>query len=252
MAPVRQLKPQPGLTRQVYRALLEDMAEGRLVAGQHLVQEQIAARLGVSRQPIQQALALLRNEGLVLELGKRGVFVAPLDVSTMRHRYEVRAALDGLAARQAAARMKADPKAAAIIGRKGRALIDAGRAALARGRVSAMVQCDVAFHDFICEASGNPLIAPTAALHWRQLRRVMGEVLRKAETPAAIWQQHQAILDAVLSGDSARAEAAAVAHVWTAADRLERVLSQEPPRLATDVAPPRRKRATAVAAAARA
>jgi DNA-binding GntR family transcriptional regulator len=143
----------------------------------------------------------------------------------MRHRYEIRAALDGLAARRAAERAHASREVAASLKRDGAERIAAGRAAMTKGGIAAMVHSDIAFHDFICEASGNPLIAQTSALHWRQLRRVMGEVLRHAEPPETIWRQHRDILDAVAGGDAERAEAAAVAHVEHAAERLERALS---------------------------
>lgn len=226
---MKPLKPQPGLTQQVYQSILDEMSEGRLAPGAHLVQEQIAAQLDVSRHPVQQALAMLKNDGLLLELGKRGLFVAPLDIETMRHRYEIRAAFDGLAARRAAERAHADTALAAKLKSEGATKIDAGHAAIAKGSIAAMVQSDVAFHDFIYEASGNPLIAQSVALQWRQLRRVMGEVLRHAEPPEAIWRQHEDILAAIVEGDAARAETAAVAHVWNAAERLERALASPPP-----------------------
>lgn len=221
---MKPLKPTPGLTEQVYQALLDEICGGKLTPGTHLVQEQLAADLGVSRQPIQQALAMLKNEGLLQELGKRGLFIAPLDLAEMRHHYEIRAALDGLAARLAAERVKASKKLAAELEAVGAAKIAAGRAAIAKGSIPQMVASDLAFHTFVYEASGNPLLAPTAALHWRQLRRVMGEVLRRAEPPETIWRQHEAVLAAIVRGDTVRAEAEAIAHVGTAAQRLERAL----------------------------
>lgn len=222
---MKPLKPQPSLTEQVHQRLLDEMSEGRLAPGQHLRQEQLAAQLGVSRHPVQQALALLKNEGLVLELGKRGLFVAPLDPEMVQHRYEVRASLDALAAGKAALAVKAGSVPRAEFVRQGEALIAAGRAAVEKGAVAAMVQCDIRFHDFLYEASGNPLIAATAAPHWRHMRRVMGEVIRHAEPPQEIWRQHKRILDAIAAGDADRAEAAATAHVRTAAQRLQRALA---------------------------
>lgn len=219
------LKPQVGLTAQVYQALLDEICGGKLTPGTHLIQEQLAADLGVSRQPIQQALAMLKNDGLLQELGKRGLFVAPLDLAEMHHHYEIRAALDGLAARRAAERCAASKQLSADVKEEGAAKIAAGKVAIAKASIAQMIASDLAFHTFVYEASGNPLLAPTAALHWRQLRRVMGEVLRKAEPPESIWRQHAAILDAIVRGDAERAEAEAIAHVGTAAARLERALT---------------------------
>ncbi len=226
---MKPLKLEPGLTEQVYQTLLDEICDGRLEPGMHLVQEQLASGLGVSRQPIQQALAMLKNDGLLQELGKRGLFVAPLDLTMMRHHYEIRAALDGLAARRAAERARASKNVAAALKRDGALKISNGKAAIAKASIVGMVHCDIAFHDFIYEASGNPLLALTAGLHWRQLRRVMGVVLRRAEPPQIIWQQHGDILEAIIRGDADRAEAEAVGHVRNAAERLERALSTVPP-----------------------
>ncbi|NIR59688.1 MAG: GntR family transcriptional regulator, partial [Gammaproteobacteria bacterium] len=77
------------LAEQVYQAILDEICDGTLSPGAHLVQEQLAERLGVSRQPIQQAIALLKADGLVEEAGKRGVRVTPLDATAMRHHYEI-------------------------------------------------------------------------------------------------------------------------------------------------------------------
>lgn len=233
---MKPLKPQPGLTEQVYQSLLDEMSEGRLAPGEHLVQEDIASKLGVSRQPVQQALALLKSEGLVLELGRRGLFVAPLDPATVRDRYEIRATLDGLAARKAAQRAKADQRGFKDLAREGEAILASGLAAVARGSVAGLVQCDIRFHDYVYEASGNALIGQTAAPHWRHMRRVMGEVLRNAGPPQTIWKQHGAILEAIVGGNAKRAEALAIEHVWTAADRLERALALKGVTSATTMA----------------
>ncbi|MCC5985258.1 MAG: GntR family transcriptional regulator [Rhodobacteraceae bacterium] len=210
----------PSRTEQVYRAILDEICEGALTPGTHLVQEALAARLGVSRQPVQQAMALLKADGLVEELGARGLHVAPLDVAVMQDRYEIRALLDELAARKVAEGVRAGHVDAAALRRDGMALLRDGDAAVAAGDVAAMVRHDMAFHRFLYEAAGNPFIASTADPHWRYLYRVMGEVLRHAQPGATIWAQHRAILEAVLRGDLAGAGTAARAHVDTAAGRL--------------------------------
>jgi DNA-binding transcriptional regulator YhcF (GntR family) len=104
------LTPQPSLVEQAYEAILEEIADGTLAPHTHLVQEDLAARYDVSRQPIQQALLLLENDGIVLDAGRRGLIVAPLDLRMMRDRYQVRATLDALAALLAAQRCAASPE----------------------------------------------------------------------------------------------------------------------------------------------
>ena len=217
---MKRIESYPSRTEQAYRAILDEICEGALAPGTHLVQEQLAGRLGVSRQPIQQAMALLKSDGLVRELGGRGLYVAPLDLTVMRQHYEIRAALDELAARLAAERARSSPEAAREIARGGEAILDAGAAAVAAGDIPRMVRHDVAFHRFLYDASGNSLLAATAEPHWRYLRRVMGEVLRFAEPGPAIWRQHRGILEAIVRGDAEAAIDRARQHVHGAAERL--------------------------------
>ena len=217
----------PSLTDQVYNAIVDEICDGRLQAGTHLVQERLAERYGISRQPIQQAMARLKADGMVEELGRRGLFVAPLDPVRMRDHYGIRAALDRWAARTAAERAAADPGFAARLEKQGTQALEAGFAAVEAGDTAAQVRCDSAFHFVIYDASGNGLAATTAEPHWRFLRRAMGAVLREVQSPDEIWRQHRTILKAIIAGDGATAERLAGEHALDAADRLARALSAE-------------------------
>ena len=202
----------PNLVEQVRDAILGEVASGQLAPGVRIIQEQIAKTLGVSRQPVQQALALLRNQGVLRDAAGRGLEVAPLEPDQVKHMYDMRAVIEGLACRLAA---EHNAERAAKLGP---ALIDAGRKAVASGSVARMVAADLKFHEFIYGLSGNPLVAPAMQTHWTHTQRVMGEVLIKDETPRDIWNQHAAILDAVARGNSAKAEALARSHITQAAD----------------------------------
>ena len=82
-----------------------------LAPGARITQEELAASLDVSRQPVLQALRLLKKDGFVIDAGRRGLMVSPLDAQVIADVYEVRAVLDGLAARRAAAgRCEARPE----------------------------------------------------------------------------------------------------------------------------------------------
>lgn len=211
-ARMKVLKPAPTLVEQVHKAILSDIAAGKLPAGGRIIQEQIAQELGVSRQPVQQALALLRKEGVLSDAPGRGLRVAPLDLEHVRHMYDVRAVIEGLAFRQAA-------EHSSMLARdKGAALIRAGRKAAASGSVSAMIAADMAFHNFIYGLSRNPLVVPALETHWTQAQRVMGEVLLREDKPRDIWDQHEALLAAVAAGKAKQAEQLAREHITEAAD----------------------------------
>lgn len=211
---MRPLTSQPTLADQVYQAILTEISEGKFGMERRLVQEEIAESLGVSRQPVQQALLLLRSQGLLRDAPGRGLMVAPLDPQYVRNLYEVRGMLDGLASAKAAER------AASIAAKEGRAFIDRGRQAVASRSIPQMIATDMEFHHFLYALSGNPLIAEQGATHWSYLRRLMGEVLLHGETPQAIWDQHQAILDAIVAGNPAEAERLARHHTSAASTAL--------------------------------
>lgn len=211
------LTVQPDLVDRAYQAILDAICEGTLPAGARLTQEELAERLGVSRQPVMQALLLLKREGFVCEAGRRGVMVAPLDPARVLHLYEIRATLDGLAARGAAG------AAAAEAQRRGPAVIAAGRKAAHSGSLAAMIAADMEFHRLLYALSGNPLIADTLAPHWQHIRRVMGAVLRR-DGAEGVWDEHEAVLAAVIAGDGDRAEQLSAAHARGAARALAAAL----------------------------
>src|ERR1700748_3830467 len=96
------VQAQPTLVEQVVNAIVSEIIAGDLPSTSRLIQDELARAYGVSRQPVQQALLLLKNQGLVRDAPGRGLIVSPLDIDLVRNLYEVRAVLDGLAARCAA------------------------------------------------------------------------------------------------------------------------------------------------------
>ncbi len=213
---------QPGLVEQVQDAILAEIASGKLPPGSRIIQEQIAQELGVSRQPVQQALLVLRNLRVLCDAPGRGLQVAPLDLDHVRNMYDMRSVIEGLAFRQAAQRN------ALRAAQEGPALIAAGRKAVARGSVAAMIKADIAFHDFVYALSSNPLIAPAMETHWTNTQRVMGEVLLRDEHPRDIWDQHEALLDTLIAGDAKKAEKLARQHIEQAADFMIKRLDSAP------------------------
>jgi DNA-binding GntR family transcriptional regulator len=221
MATMKLLESAPKLVEQVHEAILAEIAAGRLQPGSRIIQEQLAQELGVSRQPVQQALALLRKQGILRDAPGRGLLVAPLDLDYVLNMYEMRAVIEGLACRQAAQRN------APLARAQGPALIQRGRKAVAAGSVKAMIAADMAFHDLIYTLAANPLVAPAMETHWTYTQRVMGEVLMRDEKPRDIWDQHEAMLEVIAGGDGVRAEHLAREHILQAAHFMIERLRQE-------------------------
>ena len=224
------LATQPKLVEQVHDAIVSEISAGKLKPGERIIQEQIAQLLGVSRQPVQQALLLLRKQGVLRDAPGRGLIVASLDSDQVSSMYDIRAVLEGLAFRRAAEHNAERAR------KQGPALIQNGRKAAAGSSVAAMIAADLKFHDFIYRLSENPLIAPLMEAQWTSTQRVMGEVLMRDELPRDIWNQHEALLDAVMAGDGAAAEALARQHITLAATVMINRLRSEAAATAENVA----------------
>lgn len=218
---MERLSLQMPLADRVYRAILDAICAGELAPGARITQDELAARLDVSRQPVLQALVLLRRQGFVQDSGRRGIVVAPFDRDFVSQLYEVRSALDGAAARGAARRGQTDARLS------GPGLIVQGRAAVASGSVARMIEADMRFHLFLYDLSGNPLIAETAGLHWQHIRRVMGGYISRYRARDDIWDEHQAILDAVVAGRPDEAERLARHHADAAIANLLAMVEAE-------------------------
>lgn len=206
----------PSLIAQVYQRLLDAIADHTLPPGCRIRQGELAERLSVSRQPISHALHLLHRQGLVMEAGRKGFRVTPLDPDHILRLYEVRSALDGLAACLAASRVRQD--------RESRHKLEEALIA-GRGFVSAtlpeLVRLDVAFHRALYALSGNPEIEVIVGPQWPHMRRSMACVLSRQGYPATVWDEHAAIAERVLAGDAEGAEHAARSHALAAGRMTE-------------------------------
>lgn len=216
---MKAIETTPKLVEQVYKVLLGEISGGNLQPGARIIQEQLAKELGVSRQPIQQALTLLRSQGVLIDAPGRGLLVAPLDPDYVRNMYDMRAVIEGLACRRAAELSGKNAKV------KGLALIKAGLKAVSNHSFREMIAADMAFHHYIYHLAENPLIPPAMESHWLNTQRVMGEVLKSEEQPRNVWSQHEAMLEAIVEGDGEAAERMGREHITQAANfMIERLL----------------------------
>jgi DNA-binding GntR family transcriptional regulator len=219
-AQLHRIETSPDLVEQVYVALLDSISTGVLPPGRRITQDELAEQLAVSRQPVMQALRLLKKEGFVLDAPllaqgagqrTRGLQVAPLDPAQIGQVYQVRSALDALAVRLAAERRA----------RIDRSLIDQGHAADRRGDLTALIEADIAFHTAVYRAAGNPFIERSAQLHLHHIRRAMGLALQSDDLRRPVWDEHEAIVDAIARGDAETAVDLMGEHTGKAAQALQ-------------------------------
>src|SRR5436190_18811103 len=136
------LDPLPNLIDQVYARILEAIIDRTLPPAHRITQNELAEKLGVSRQPVSHALHLLYRQGLVAESGRRGFEVTQLDPARIRQLYEVRGAIDALAARLAAERAGTDAAGRARL----ETALAAGRGIDRSTSLAELISLDVDFH----------------------------------------------------------------------------------------------------------
>src|SRR5690348_2014375 len=183
------LDPPPNLSDQVYARILEAIIDRTLLPGQRVRQNELAEKLGVSRQPVSHALHLLHRQGLVAESGRRGFEVTQLDPARIRQLYEVRGAIDALAAKLAAERSKHDAAGRAQLEKA----LHAGRAIDKKTPLSKLIALDVDFHRAIYRLAGNPAIEEMMAPQWPHMRRSMATVLAELNYRESAWSEHETI-----------------------------------------------------------
>jgi DNA-binding GntR family transcriptional regulator len=211
---IEKLRPEPTLIDRAYDAILAAIRDGGLSPGIRLNQDELAATLKISRQPVGQALTILKSQGFVRDNGRRGLIVAPLEADFVKSIYQLREALDPLAARLAAERCTEEDA------ERGRKLIAEGRRADKAGSVEALIEADMRLHLWINEVAGNPLLTQTMELTWSHLHRAMGYILRQPASRAVVWDEHELMVDAITHGEAKLAEKLALQHTHGAAERV--------------------------------
>jgi DNA-binding GntR family transcriptional regulator len=211
------LDPLPNLTEQVYARILEAITDRTLPPGTRIRQNEFAEKLGVSRQPVSHALHLLHRHGLLSESGRRGFEVTQLDPERIRQLYEVRGAIDGLAAQLAAEQIKRNAAGRAQL----EAALRAGHAIDRKTPLARLIQLDVDFHGAIYRLSGNPAIEEMIAPQWLHMRRSMAAVLAELDYRESAWSEHEIIAREILAGNAEAAQHAASEHARAAGRKTE-------------------------------
>lgn len=175
--------------------------------GAWLKQEQLSAELGVSRTPLREAMRRLEQEGLIRNEPGKGARVISGDVQTLLSAYELRAVIDGLAARLAAG------TASEARIRDLRHVIAAQQKAVTPWTPRAYSKLNVDFHELIVHMTGNEfVVAQTSIIRMTAQVFAPVSVIEPSSALRAI-DEHTSITDAVEAGDGVTAELLARRHI---------------------------------------
>ncbi|MFG2560777.1 GntR family transcriptional regulator [Streptomyces sp. NPDC048496] len=196
-------RPGP-LRERVYEALLELITTRALRPGRHLVESELAGHLGVSRQPVREALQRLNTEGWVDLRPAQGAFVHEPTEEEADQLLSVRTLLEAEAARLAAANSGTAGIAAL------EELCAKGEQAVADDDVDLAVATNAAFHAKVMELAGNVVLAQLAGQVDRRVRWYYTPVARRRGTRS--WIEHRSLTAAISSRDEQRATEIMRAH----------------------------------------
>lgn len=205
-APARPVASRSVLADHAYEVLRAGILDGTLAPGTPLRELELAARIGVSRTPIRDALRRLEVQGLVTKVPSGGVLVAALSPQLIEEAYELRKVLEGFAARLAAQSITPED----VRGLEG-ILDEAGRA-VGRGEWERLATLNDQFHQRIEHLSGNRVLQRTMQSLREQTPAFRAFALGPERQQRDFVAEHRALVQALADHDAARAEALAIQH----------------------------------------
>ena len=192
------------IQQAVADAVRTRVISGQLPAGTRIDQDALAAEFSVSRMPVREALRQLGAEGFVTIVPHRGAIVTALSPAEVEEIYEIRAALEGVAARHASQTLTADD-------------LERLRKVLAAMRnekqIDTWVGLNAEFHNVINQASMRPRLLELIQRFREQSQPYIRLYVQRLHKSAQARKEHRAILEALADRDADRAEAAVRAHL---------------------------------------
>lgn len=193
---------------EAYVRLLAEIRHGRLAPGARLTEIELAAQLEISRTPVREAIRRLEADGLVTHTPRVGATIRRLDYAEVTELYEMRAVLEGAAARSAARAAYASEidELTTINAEMASALDD----------VDALYEANLQFHAILRGAARNRFLNSAVDAMLKTMLILGPSTMEEGARGEAAVAEHAAILDALKAQDGERAERAMRAHIEAA------------------------------------
>ena len=205
----------------VFHTLREAILRGELKPGERLMELQLAAKLGVSRTPIREAIRMLEQEGLAVTIPRKGAEVARMTEKDMEDVLQVREALDELAASIACEEMTEEQ-------------LDELKTTMREfeeftktGNVKKIAEADVKFHDIIYHATGNPKLVNILSNLREQMYRYRIEYLKDEKNYPVLIREHNDIVDGLMAKDKGKVTAAMHRHVENQVVAVKEIIREQ-------------------------
>jgi DNA-binding GntR family transcriptional regulator len=209
------------LRELVLDAIRSAIMNGTLQPRERLMEIQMAEELGVSRTPIREALRKLELEGFIVMVPRKGAYVSDLSFKDIADVFEIRAALEGLAAGLAAERIT-DEELEAM-----ERLLVEKKEAITQNNISRLVEVDTRFHEMMYQASRNERLSSIISNLREQIQRFRLTSLSHPGRMQESLSEHKKITEAIQSRDSQLARQLAQEHIENAENVLIECLKIE-------------------------
>ena len=191
--------------KDVYNRLIDDIALGVLRPGDRLREVALAERLAVSRTPIREAIKDLEADGLVEHVPRVGAAIKVLSYAEVVELYEMRAVLEGVAARLAV-RAASELELQELVKLNERMVASLDNA-------TQMAQLNRMFHRALFNAAKNRYLLQSVSMVQKTMLVIGPSTLTEVSRASAVIEEHAVLLDALLRRDPVAAELAMVAHI---------------------------------------
>lgn len=205
----------------VFNTLREAILRGDLVAGERLMELQLAAKLGVSRTPIREAIRMLEQEGLAITIPRKGAIVARMTEKDMQDVLEIREALEELSVQVACDKIT-DGEIVQL-----RKNMENFEQALKSGDLKKMAQADVEFHDVIYQATDNSKLINMLNNLREQMYRYRVEYLKDPQNHEQLLNEHEAIYQGIVKKDKDAVTAMIRKHISNQVDVVKNIIREQ-------------------------
>ena len=205
----------------VFNTLREAILRGDLVPGERLMELQLAAKLGVSRTPIREAIRMLEQEGLAITIPRKGAIVAGMTEKDMQDVLEIREALEELSVQVACDKITEEEVA------RLRENMENFEDSLKSGDLKRMAEADVAFHDVIYQATDNLKLINMLNNLREQMYRYRVEYLKNPSNHEQLLREHEAIYRGIMEKDKDAVTEMIRKHISNQVDVVKNIIREQ-------------------------
>ena len=205
----------------VFNTLREAILKGELKPGERLMELQLAAKLGVSRTPIREAIRMLEQEGLAVTIPRKGAEVAKMTEKDMEDVLQIREALDELAAKIACEQISEEQLEELV------ATMHEFEESTKTDNVKKIAEADVKFHDIIYQSTGNTKLVNMLNNLREQMYRYRVEYLKDENNYPTLMKEHKDIVEGLVRKNKMQVTATMHQHVKNQAVAVKAMIHEQ-------------------------